>query len=384
MSQPNPDGFLRTHDVFPPGADPTETRGRIARGELISVCRGIWAPAVPEDPIARHLQLVRGCLFRSRQPLVVAGVSAALLHGLPPAPGAIPRLAEFVLPGKSRGGTDYIARSTRLPRHHVVEIDGVRVTSLARTLVDVNRQPTWDAVLPTGLVGLVVLEAALYRCDDVEALRADYLGVVDDLQGCAGMAAAKQALTLATSHAAGPAETISRLVMTAHGLPVPLLDVGYPDGTTGSGSLGRTVRLPFCWPRPGMLGVVLDRPDGVPIGLDLRRREWEALAGRIRRSGWYLVEWTADELTWPWDFCRRLDTVLSEGLEAPEGLPWQALPRDEEPSSEEDWECWEQDRRRGRDRPTWVPEDPSGPPYLPYGSVDPTEDEGAPWRRDVG
>lgn len=362
MNQPNPDGFLRTNDVFPPGADPAEARDRIARGDLTSVCRGIWAPEVPEDPIARHLQLVRACLFRSRHPMVVAGRSAALLHGLPPAPGTPLHQAEFVLPGKGRGGTDYLAHATKLPDHHVIEVGGLRATTLARTLVDLNRPPTWRVRVPHGLVGLVALEAALYRCADTEVLRADYLGVVDDLQGCAGMAAAKRALSMATSHAAGPAETISRLVMAAHGLPLPLLDVAYPD-EIGLGNLGRTVRLPFCWPRPGVMGVVLDGRDGVPIGVGLRRWEWQALAGRIRATGWYLVEWAVGELAWPWDFCQRLDTVLSEGLAPPHELPWRALGRvAEEP-----------------------PDDPF--PYDPYysrDSIDPAEDEGAPWRSDVG
>jgi hypothetical protein len=143
---------------------------------------------------------------------VVSHTSAARLQALvlPRAVRAEVRLTE---PGEFRTGKGYRISEAAVPSEDVIDLDGLRTTSIRRTLADVGRE--WqltdtvvavDDALADGRVVLLELQtAALAQTHWV---------------GC-GRAA--RALSLARVGAHSPHETRTRLALLAAGLPEPLL-----------------------------------------------------------------------------------------------------------------------------------------------------------------
>lgn len=293
--------------------DGSRIRRAVAQGRLVKVCHGVYTRHVPEDAAGRHLQLVCGCLLRVRRPVVVGGISAAVVHGLDLGWWPLPTRATFVRPGAGGSGTsDMEVLSSRLPDDHVRQIDGLPVCSVARTLVDIARRssPWLD-----DLTALVVADSAMRRATDPVALRADCDAVIRDLRGCSGLGTARRVIADATHLSAGPTETVSRVLLRRMGMPTPLLDVGYENDTDVDGHR-EGVRIPFSWPSFRVLGLVLDEAGsrgGVPTGWTRGRQAWEDGPRRwLRDQGWYVVEWTREELQTPWVVSRRLAAVIRE------------------------------------------------------------------------
>lgn len=293
--------------------DGSRIRRAVAQGRLVKVCHGVYARHIPEDAAARHLQLVRGCLLRVRRPVVVGGISAAVVHGLELGWWPLPTRATFVRPGAGGSGTsDMEVLSSRLPEDQVRQVDGLPVCSVARTLVDIARRssPWLD-----DLTALVAADSAMRRAVDPVALRADCDAVIRDLRGCSGLGTARRVIADATHLSVGPAETVSRVLLRRMGMPTPLLDVGYENDTDLEGH-GEGVRIPFSWPSFRVLGVVLDQAGssgGVPTGWARGRQDWEDGPRRwLRDQGWYVVEWTREELQTPWVVTHRLAAVIRE------------------------------------------------------------------------
>ena len=138
--------------------------------------------------------------------------SAARLHTL-----VVPRLlrAEVRLtqPGQFRTGRGYRISEAPVPAGDAVELDGLPVTSLTRTLADVGRE--WP------------LDDTVVAVDDALA---DGRVTLPELQTAAlaqthwvGCGAAARAFTLARTGAHSPHETLTRLALLRAGLPEPLL-----------------------------------------------------------------------------------------------------------------------------------------------------------------
>ena len=305
--------FTTADLVGGPDGDRGRIRRAVARGQIVKVCHGVYARSHPEDPVARHLQLVHGCLLRSRRPGVVGGISAALVHGLEVGWWALPTRATFVRPGV--GGSeseDMEVLSTRLTSHHVRHVEGVPVCSVARTIVDLARRttPWYDDLTP-----IVAADSAMRRSPDPAALSEACETVIRDLRNCSGLGAARAVLRMTTHLSAGPGETVSRLLLERMGMPTPLLDMAFENDTDTDGHW-QGVRMPFSWPSLRLLGVVLNvssERSGIPTGWAGSRKAWEEGPRRwLREQGWHVVEWTLDELREPWLVSRRLAAVIRE------------------------------------------------------------------------
>ena len=169
--------------------------------------------------------------------VVVSHTSAARLHGLvvPPGLRAEVRLTH---PGRPRTGRGYRVGEAALPAEDVVERDGVRVTSVRRTLADVGRE--WqlgetvvavDDALADGRVTLPELQTAA-------------LGQTH----WAGCGRAARAFSLARVGALSPHESRTRLALLGAGLPEPLLQQAVFVGS-------RLVAvLDMYWPDHGVFG----------------------------------------------------------------------------------------------------------------------------------
>ena len=202
--------FTRAEAVADGVRSDSELKSLLKRGDHVRLVRGVYADAAElagweED---QHRTRVLGVARISN--LLVSHISAAVLHGLP-VPGG--DLTEVHATRLGVGGNRH--RSTRHVHSGIVSpewqttLEGVYVTTVARTLVDVAKtQPRLAAV--------TAADAALHR--DL----CTYEEITDALHSAyrhRGAPRARAALRLADGRAESPGETWTRLALTHPSLP---------------------------------------------------------------------------------------------------------------------------------------------------------------------
>ena len=116
-------------------------------------------------------------------------------------------------PGRGMTMSDLVARHARVTPDEVVIVDGIRVTSPARTVIDVARTLPFEQAV-------AVADAALHG----EILTADELeAALRRAGGARGLPAARRVVAFADGAADGPGESISRVRLARAGLPRPEL-----------------------------------------------------------------------------------------------------------------------------------------------------------------
>ena len=134
-----------------------EVRRALRAGELMPVRRGIYAVrGVPDEPMVRHAMSVRAAERGVASEAVISHVSAAALHGLPSWGVALDRV--HVTRSRRNGGrVDRVLHLhvAHLAPDEIVIIDGIAVTSVARTVVDCARLLGFEQAL-------VIADAALH------------------------------------------------------------------------------------------------------------------------------------------------------------------------------------------------------------------------------
>ncbi|RZT87592.1 hypothetical protein EV383_4518 [Pseudonocardia sediminis] len=213
-------------------------------GRLTSVRPGAYLRSDDErlaDPEARHALAARAAV---RQHGAVDGAashtSAAALHGLPLWRVPLVR-SHLTRPGDSGGRrTTYLhLHRAELDADEIVLVDGVRVTSPARTVVDLARTLPFeqavaiaDAALHQKIVTTGELERAVARAG-----------------GARGLPAARRVVAFADGAADGPGESISRVRFARAGLPRPELQHVVLDAA------GRFIaQVDFWWPGRAVVG----------------------------------------------------------------------------------------------------------------------------------
>jgi hypothetical protein len=187
-------------------------------GELVSVRRGAYLSRGDErleTPAARHAVLVRATVPTLAPGTVVSHVSAAVLHGL--AVWAIPLDHVHVTrpePSGGRIGSVVHRHVAPLEPTEVTLLDGVLVTSLARTVVDIARTAPLEQAV-------VVADSALDSRDDLTP--AALTTALGRAAGWPGVAGARRAIGFARRGAQSPGESRSRIAIARAGLPVPQL-----------------------------------------------------------------------------------------------------------------------------------------------------------------
>ena len=261
----------------------------VRRGELEHLRRGAYAP--PENGLdqgAQHRRLVLATL-----PLLDGGVvshrSAAVLHGLPlPLDG--PSLVDVTRPeatsGRRRGHVH--RHATPLPADEVVTIDGLAVTDLARTVVDLGRSLRFAD-------GVAAADAALHQGLAPDAL----VRALDRARGRPGVADARRVVTFADGRSESAGESHSRVLLHRLGLPSPALQLEVRDET------GQLVgRCDFGWEEHRTVGEFDGR---VKYGRLLRPGQtaedvvWaeKRREDALRDEGWQVVRWCSADLRQP-------------------------------------------------------------------------------------
>ncbi|BCO36164.1 DUF559 domain-containing protein [Mycobacterium heckeshornense] len=139
---------------------------------------------------------------------VVAGNSAAALHG---ARWVDPNEPAELITDRKRPPPLIITRNETLLCGETTSVDGVPVTSPARTAFDIGRRP--------GLRTAVIRIDALARATGVSVREVQPL--IDIHRGARGIKQLRRLLPLVDAGAESPQETRTRLVLIAGGLPRP-------------------------------------------------------------------------------------------------------------------------------------------------------------------
>lgn len=191
-----------------------ELRALIRGGDLTPLRRGVYLPGPePEGSDARHRLAVHAAFVDLAEGTVASHGSAAVLHGLPT--WKVPLDRVHVTKVRAYGG-----RRDRLVHVHVARVDpdevtrvdGIPVTTLERTVVDLARSLPFEPAVAVGDAALVANRAG-----------ADEL--IDSLRRSArrpGCVRARRVIAFLDGRAESVGESRSRVALHRAGLPTPL------------------------------------------------------------------------------------------------------------------------------------------------------------------
>ncbi|OFJ55747.1 type IV toxin-antitoxin system AbiEi family antitoxin [Mycolicibacterium grossiae] len=253
------------------GSDHLAARG-LTRGQLRWNFT-LMFPDVYVPKAAKRTLLVRtraAWLWSGREG-VIAGRAAAALHGAGYVDDGTP--IELIV-GRSRSPAGIVTRNERIDADEIMEIDGMCVTTPARTAVDLARHlPRNHAVRHLD---------ALAHATDLTSQAA--VALVDRHPRARGIRRAGVALDLMDGGAQSPRETWLRLLYVDAGFPRPATQVRVSDGWS-------TAFLDLGWEGP----MVSAEYDGDRHQLDRKRYVHDI--GRnelVRQQGWLDVHVVAE------------------------------------------------------------------------------------------
>lgn len=251
MSQPIPPTFplQLSRDIDTPG-DRAAFYGRVRRGELVAVVRGVYFEAREWARLDRHdRQRLKSAAVNATaaEPLVFSHASAGALWRLPRAGNWLQKEHVLVPVGGAQSTTLITRHEVRMPVD-VSVIDGLIVTGLARTVVDIAATHAFGE-------GVVTADAALRRAQHPHPDAPDDRITTDDLRTALrvldlkhGSARARRTIEFADGLADRPGESLSRVNMHLAHLPTPELQVVL------YGASGRRYVVDFWWPHCRLIG----------------------------------------------------------------------------------------------------------------------------------
>lgn len=225
-------------------------------------------------------------------------VSASRWQGLP-VPRGTSHEGHITLPGtRARLVASVRVHASALPTHHVTMSQGVRVTTPARTAIDIARTSThpealicMDAamrrLIQAATDGPDPIRMAVHDRHLIDRSRRAIHSILDDMPGWPGTANARRAL-----HAADPAsesalESQSRGLLIEHGVPAP--ECGFPiEGANGS-----IYWADMAWPEARVAGEcdgLMKYEDSTVLYREKLRQE------AIEQAGWRVVRWTYNDI----------------------------------------------------------------------------------------
>lgn len=279
-------GAVTRAELIAGGRTAAEIRKASRDGALRALGPGIYAgPELWDEPIeTRHRELALATVRKLRADHVLAGHSAAALHGLP-LWGVNLRTVQLSLPvGHSASGSRItqhlsVQRDPRPPA--VMHVNGIACIRPARAIVDIARRASMASAVVTG-------DAALHRdlCTVPELL-----AELELVRGFPGYRRAQCAVAMMDARSESALESRSRVSMFENGLPAPVLQYEIVD------SRGRFVaRVDFAWPEQRVVGeadgLVKYRDHDLRAVLDREKYRGD----RIAEQGWRVIRWSSADL----------------------------------------------------------------------------------------
>jgi Protein of unknown function (DUF559) len=281
------DVLVRTYTkacVLAAGISEQRLRTLLRRGQLVRIGHDCYvlekaADALAGDPDRQFLLPTAAALASLGAGVVASHTVAARIHRL----DLLDRPDDLVTLTRAPGsGTRKSVKGVRLtaaalPAGHVTVRYGLRVTTPARTVVDLARVLPFQA-------GVVTTDSALRaRLTRKKELRA----VVADCRRWPGIARAREVVEFANGLSESALESIARVAFRDLGLPPPQLNVW----VGGDDVVGRA---DFLWEQFNTIG----EADGALKYKDpsrARRQLWRD--SRLRDAGFEVVHFTWDEIT---------------------------------------------------------------------------------------
>ena len=274
-------------------------RRAVDAGRLIRPSRGVVALPSASTPV----DAVRAAVLTAGPGAAASHVSAARLHGLWLPLGAS-ELVHLTAPG-CPDRTDHGMRihGSRLPDRHIVTVDGLRATSLARTAIDLARGlalPEAMVVIDSAACAVIagstgrdlrtlrsVRERPALTAVAAEALQDAFA----DVRTWPGTVVARAAITLVEPASESPLESRSRGWMYAARVPAPSV-AHWVRGASGIWYVADFARVERR---------VLGEADGTGKYGDDPRTATRTLRAERRRqrdledAGWSVVRWDSGE-----------------------------------------------------------------------------------------
>lgn len=287
------------------GLTDRDLRTYVAAGTLKRVRRGWyvrtkeWTPLWPEE---RHLvELVAAHQNADAPGPVMIGVSAAVLHALPLyrlTPDHVHALIEGSRHGRSRA--DIRWHGFDIPPSDITVIDGIRCTTLARTVLDVAASVPMAsavAVADAALRSVAVVDGHVQDAGIAEEWRSELSARARE-RSTPGIRQARTVIAFADGRAESPGESVSRLQLRRLGFTQ--LDLQ----SHVRGPAGEDYWMDFAFERSRSFGEF----DGIGKYTDPRllggRTTQEALLEEKRRedavrgvTGWGVARWGSEHIT---------------------------------------------------------------------------------------
>jgi len=225
-----------------------EVRRLLRAGRLTAVRRGSYVLGVPpESRDARHALRVRAELAHLADDAVVSHASAAVLHGLPTWGLRLDRVhVTRARRSGGRAGRQVHVHTAPLDPEEVDLVDGIPVTSVARTVVDLARTLPFE---PAVAVADAALHALLTEPERLAALQAALAAAAARSAGWPGSPDARRVLAFADARSGSVGESRSRVAIHRAGLPPPVLQWEVV------GSAGQWIGMvDFGWPKQRTVG----------------------------------------------------------------------------------------------------------------------------------
>ncbi len=244
------DDLILTRDITVAGAR-SEFYSAVKRGEFVKLFRGAYVSSdlwQRLDADERYRTRVKAAALFLEEAPVFCDASAASLWRLPWV-GHWPQRVHAVVEGATGGRSRsvFIRHSFDMPAG-AVEIDGLLVTTLERTVVDVARTLDFSAAVA---VADAALRRSMVPLDSVPATSVTREDLVHELTKVPmrhGTARARAVIEFADGAADRPGESISRVSIATARLPRPVLQAPL------YGASGRRWIVDFWWPEFNLIG----------------------------------------------------------------------------------------------------------------------------------
>ena len=297
-------GVATLQQLASAGTSRTQVRRLVKAGRLLAVRRGVYtsaerAASSAADKRRAHALQVAAVLASCDFPAVASHRSAALIHGLDLIGKQDAETVTVTRSPRSRGSRSLRAgvsiHAAGLPVRHLVLGDGIGLTSVARTVVDLARTCTFRE-------GVMIADSALRTGKTTVP---EITAVISDCARWPGVRRARAVSAFSDHRAESALESIGRVVFREYRLPAPELQVWV------GGDLGVVGRADYFWPRYGTIA----EADGAIKYADPRQamRQLHRDA-RLRDAGFEVVHFTWQEITLtPWQVAERIRAAFVRG-----------------------------------------------------------------------
>jgi hypothetical protein len=284
------DDIVLTRTLLSQGYNPQELARMLRDGTLTRIRRGAYVRLVDQDGAesnnAQYRRLILSTVPQLDPQAVVSHGSAAVLHGLPTWTEATARVhVTRNRHGGARRRALVEVHGAPLDAADLTLIDGLTVTSLNRTVLDLARTLPWEQAVAAG-----------DRALGLGLTRGELTTGLQRMRGWPGTRSARRAVAFLDGRSESAGESVSRVRIHEAGLPAPVPQLKIFD------SSGRFVaRVDFGWEEERTIGEFdgkakyseLLKPGQTPRDAMLAEKRREDL---LRDLGWQVVRWTWADL----------------------------------------------------------------------------------------